>query len=125
MPQDMALSFDIALHFGTLLAILLYFFKDFWNMAVKGFTKGVKDKDGKILWYLVVATIPAAVAGLLFEDKIDEVIICDDKFYTLCLIILYNPRSEDFIAVFNIYAFPFSARVLVLIKRFFHVSNYC
>ena len=74
MPKDMALSFDIALHFGTLLAIGIYFFKDFIAMIAKGFTKGVKDDQGKILWYLVAATIPAAVAGLLFEDVIENLI---------------------------------------------------
>ena len=74
MPKEMALSFDIALHFGTLLAIGLYFFKDFINMIAKGFTRGVKDDQGKILWYLVAATIPAAIAGLLFEDVIEDLI---------------------------------------------------
>lgn len=69
--ENMALTFDIALHAGTLLAIGLYFFKDFWNMLIKGFTKGVKDKEGKILWYLVAATIPAALFGILFEEKIE------------------------------------------------------
>ena len=74
MSHDMALSFDIALHLGTLLAIGLYFFKDFINMISKGFAKGVKDKEGKLLWYLVIATIPAAIAGLLFEDVIEKMI---------------------------------------------------
>lgn len=85
---DFALTFDIALHFGTLLAILLYFFKDFWNMVIKGLTKGVKDKEGKILWYLVVATIPAAVAGLLFEDVIDGFIRSNFILIGCCLIIM-------------------------------------
>lgn len=71
---DLAFAFDIALHFGTLLAILLYFFKDFWNMVIKGLTKGAKDKEGKILWYLISATIPAAIVGVLLEEKIEEVI---------------------------------------------------
>lgn len=71
---DLAMTFDIALHFGTLIAIILYFFKDFWTMFINGITKGVKDEKGKILWYLVVATIPAAIAGVLFEDKIEELI---------------------------------------------------
>lgn len=74
MSQDMALSFDVALHLGTLLAIALYFFKDFITMLTKGLTKGVKDKEGKILWYLIIATIPAAIAGLLFEDIIEGII---------------------------------------------------
>ena len=69
---EFEMSFDIALHFGTLLAILVYFFKDFFKMIKDGFTKGVKTTDGKILWYIVVATIPAAIFGVLFEDKIDD-----------------------------------------------------
>ena len=71
---DLEMSFDIALHFGTFLAILVFFFKDFWKMFVKGFTKGTKDKDGKMMWMIVAATIPAAIVGVLFEDKIDEIV---------------------------------------------------
>ncbi len=74
ITKDMELSFDVALHFGTLLAIGIYFFKDFINMIVSGFTKGIKDKDGKIFWYIVCATIPAAIAGVLFEDVIENAI---------------------------------------------------
>lgn len=74
MSNDMALSFDIALHLGTLLAIGIFFFKDFITMISKGITKGPKDKDGKIFWYLIVATIPAAIAGILFEDVIEKLI---------------------------------------------------
>lgn len=72
--EDIALSFDIALHLGTLIAIAIYFFKDFWNMFIKGITKGPKDKEGKLLWYIIVATIPAAIAGVLFEDVIENAI---------------------------------------------------
>jgi undecaprenyl-diphosphatase len=72
--SNMALSFDIALHLGTLLAIVVYFFKDFLNMFIKGITKGPKDNEGKIFWFIVIATIPAAIFGLLFEDIIDSVI---------------------------------------------------
>ncbi len=71
---DMEMCFDIALHFGTFLAILVFFFKDFWKMLIKGFTKGVKDPDGKMLWMIAVATIPAAIFGVLFEDIIDELV---------------------------------------------------
>lgn len=73
MSANMELTFDIALHFGTLLAIGVFFFWDFIHMIQKGFTKGVHD-DGKILWYLVAATIPAAIVGVLFEDPIEKVI---------------------------------------------------
>ena len=74
MSANMNLTFDIALHFGTLLAIGVFFFKDFIKMIQKGFTKGVKDDDGKILWYLVAATIPAAIVGVLFEEAIEIVV---------------------------------------------------
>lgn len=74
MSGNMSMAFDIALHLGTLLAIGVFFFKDFIKMFQKGFTKGVKDKDGKILWYLVAATIPAAIVGVLFEDIIDKIL---------------------------------------------------
>lgn len=71
---NLALVFDISLHFGTLLAITIYFFKDFWNMVIKGLTKGIKAKEGKLFWYIVVATIPAAIMGVLFESIIENII---------------------------------------------------
>lgn len=75
--------FDIALHFGTFLAILIFFFKDFWKMLMYGFRfKGEDGKysfknlkyEGKIMWYIVAACIPAGVMGILFEDVIEEYI---------------------------------------------------
>ena len=74
MSANMELTFDIALHFGTLLAIGVFFFWDFIHMIQKGFTKGVHDDDGKILWYLVAATVPAAIVGLLFEEAIESIV---------------------------------------------------
>ena len=73
ITENMALTFDVALHFGTLIVIVAYFFKDFWNMVVKGLTKGPKDPEGKLLWQVIVATIPAALMGALFEDYIEDV----------------------------------------------------
>ena len=99
------MSFDIALHFGTLLAIIVYFFKDFLKMFKDGLTKGVKTTDGKILWYIVVATIPAAVVGLLFEEKIDSllrgnyILICIALAIMGVLIYLadkYNKQQKSF-----------------------------
>lgn len=83
---DLGLTFDIALHLGTALAIIVFFFKDFLNMAIKGFTKGVKDKDGKIMWYLIAAIVPAALAGVLFEDVIDNVI--REKYYLIAIALI-------------------------------------
>lgn len=75
--EESGLAFDVALHFGTMMAVLVVFFKDWWNLFV-GAVRDVKDKkkstNGKMFWYLVVATIPAALAGLLLDDVIENVI---------------------------------------------------
>ena len=85
---DLALAFDIALHFGTLLAIAIYFFKDFWNMVLSGLTKGTKSTDGKLFWYIVVATIPAAIIGVLFEDVIEKAIRSNFILIGIALIVM-------------------------------------
>ena len=75
--EESGLAFDVALHFGTMMAVLVVFFKDWWNLFI-GAIKDVKDKkkttNGKMFWYLVVATIPAALAGLLLDDIIENVV---------------------------------------------------
>ena len=75
-PDDIAKAFDVALHFGTFVAVVLYFRDD----LVRYVREGVRliwnrerpiDADGRIAWLLVVATLPAALVGALFEDWID------------------------------------------------------
>lgn len=88
IPENVTLAFDVALHLGTLLAIAVFFFKDFLNMVIKGFTKGPKDEEGKLMWMIVVATIPAAVAGILFEDVIENLIRSNYIIIALALIIM-------------------------------------
>ena len=63
-------------------------FEDFFKMIKDGFTKGVKTTDGKILWYIVVATIPAAIVGVLFEEKVDELFRSNYILICLCLAIM-------------------------------------
>lgn len=73
ITPSLSLSFDIALHFGTLAAILIYFFKDFLTMFIKGITKGFKE-EGKLMYLIIIATVPAAVIGVLLESVIEGVI---------------------------------------------------
>lgn len=71
-----SMAFDIALHFGTLMAVLLIFFKDWWRLfigAVNKVTKGEKSFENRMFWYLVVATIPGALLGFLLDDIIENV----------------------------------------------------
>lgn len=69
-------SFDLALHAGTLLAILIYFYKDWLSLisgGVKLVVKREKTHNGKMFWYIVAATIPAGVLGLLLEKVINNI----------------------------------------------------
>jgi len=69
-------AFDVALHLGTFVAVLGYFRKDVQSYVVEG-TKLVFTRtkptttDGRLAWLFVLATLPAAAVGALFEDKID------------------------------------------------------
>lgn len=72
--KQMPDSFDVALHIGTLLAIVIFFFKDWINLIKGGVNQIVKKEvstDGKIFWYLVIATIPAGIFSLIL-DKISN-----------------------------------------------------
>ena len=71
---------DVALHIGTLLALVIFFFKDWINLIVAGYKKAVKkedSRDGRIFWYIVAATIPAGILSVIL-DKISEKIIGDN-----------------------------------------------
>lgn len=68
-------AFDVALHFGTFLAIALFFFKDWIRLIVGGFNQVVKKKktiEGKMFWYLVIATIPGGIIGLLLDTFVGD-----------------------------------------------------
>lgn len=66
------LTFDIALHFGTLIAVVVYFWKDWLTLLHQGFTKP-KEREGKLFWYLVLATIPGALIGFMLEDAAETI----------------------------------------------------
>ena len=73
-------SFDVALHLGTLLAILLFFYKDWIRLIKGGYNQIIKKKhttDGRMFWYIVFATIPAGVLSLIL-DKISDKLIGDN-----------------------------------------------
>lgn len=75
--QPLSDGMDVALHIGTLLALIIFFFKDWVNLVKAGYKKAIKKQDstdGKIFWYLVIATIPAGILSLIL-DKISSKII--------------------------------------------------
>jgi undecaprenyl-diphosphatase len=82
--KDQGLLFDIALHLGTLAAVLLYFAKTWIRLLFLGFGRKVlppepddPDRDlyanPRLFWYLVAATFPAGIAGVLLKDYVESV----------------------------------------------------
>jgi len=70
--NDPGLTFDIALHIGTLIAVAIYFWKDWLRLVTKGLTD-VRSTEGRLFWYLVAATIPGAIVGFLLEKKAETI----------------------------------------------------
>ncbi len=77
-PALTSLPFDVALHIGTLAAILVFFWRD-WIRLIRAWFLSIKERkigddvDRKWAWFVVLGCIPGGIAGLLFESKIDEV----------------------------------------------------
>lgn len=74
--QEAGLSFDVALHMGTLVAILLYFKRDLLAIVGSLFRLGSQEptarQNQRLALLLIVATIPAAVIGKIYGDQIEE-----------------------------------------------------
>ena len=71
--QDQGLAFDVALHIGSLSAVILYFRTEIarmWFSWVDSIRHRRLDQDGKLAWAVLLGTIPVGLAGLLFNDFI-------------------------------------------------------
>ncbi|WLD57663.1 undecaprenyl-diphosphate phosphatase [Salinispirillum sp. LH 10-3-1] len=72
--EDQGLAFDVALHLGSLSAVILYFRQDLLKMMV-AWTRSVTHRelnaDGKLAWAVILGTIPVGLAGLVFKDAIE------------------------------------------------------
>ena len=77
---DQGLSFDVGLHVGTLLALLLYFWRD-WLRMIRSGLLDLKDhglvmrkytEDSQLLWLLALGSVPAAVVGVLFNHWFEQ-----------------------------------------------------
>jgi len=73
--EDQGLAFDVTVHFGTLLAVLVYLRADIQSICRGMFLhifKGLSSTDSTLGWYLLLATLPVIVAGFLFKDLVDS-----------------------------------------------------
>ena len=77
IPADQIFPFDVLVQLGTLVAVVIYFWKDLWEMA-HAFIAGIakkkpfEDADSRMAWWIIMATIPAGVIGLLLDDLVEQ-----------------------------------------------------
>lgn len=72
---DQGLAFDVAVHFGSLVAVCIFFRKDIASLfagSVQVVTGNVKTPESRMALAIALATIPAAMAGLLFASWIEQ-----------------------------------------------------
>src|SRR5213080_429095 len=75
--KDPGLAFDVALHVGTLAAVLIYFFRDWMQVLAQGFGisaggDSALARNRTLLWWLVAATIPIGLFGFLFQHQAES-----------------------------------------------------
>jgi undecaprenyl-diphosphatase len=77
--EELKKAFDVSLHAGTLVAVVAYFRRDIVKYVREGLGLVIRREkpttpDGRIAWLLVLATVPAALVGAVFEEQIDTVL---------------------------------------------------
>lgn len=77
LQPSVVFPFDVLVQIGTLLAVIIYFRQDLWQIitaVIDGLRKGkpFESQPARLGWLLVVASIPAGIAGLLFKDFIES-----------------------------------------------------
>ena len=72
--KNQGLAFDVAVHVGSLLAVMIYFREDILRLTIAWFSNGFTSRmstDAKLAWFVVIGTIPAGLFGLLMKDYIE------------------------------------------------------
>jgi len=91
LPDNLA--FDVVLHLGTLLALILFFFSDLVKYLfawLKSFTNWDlrQNENQRLAWYLFLATLPAAIVGYFLEDQIN--LIFRTPFLVSIMLIIFG-----------------------------------
>ena len=76
IPEAQIFPFDVLVQLGTLVAVILYFRNDLWSI-IKSFFSAIRQRqpfattEARLGWYLILATIPAGLAGVIFKDSVE------------------------------------------------------
>jgi undecaprenyl-diphosphatase len=77
IPQEYAWVFNVLIQVGTLVAVIIYFWRDLVHITIS-FLRGLQRKqpfstpEGRLGWYLILATLPAVLVGLLLKDAVES-----------------------------------------------------
>lgn len=76
LPESEVFVFDVLVQMGTLVAVIIYFWRDLWTV-IREFVQGLvrrkpfESEGARLGWFLILATIPAGLAGLLVKDAVE------------------------------------------------------
>ncbi len=76
IPAEQVFPFDVLVQLGTLVAVIVYFWQDLWTI-IKAFVTGLlrlkpfAEAQSRLGWYLILATFPAVVFGVLAKDEVE------------------------------------------------------
>ncbi len=71
--SDTNIAFDVMLHMGTLIAVLIYFYKDWFKILSSLLPNSTDTKSRRLLFYLIIGTIPGALIGFFLEHLAETI----------------------------------------------------
>lgn len=72
--QEQGLAFDVAVHIGSLLAVIAYFRRDIWQISISWFASlgsRQQDDNSRLAWYIIVATAPIILVGVSAKSLVE------------------------------------------------------
>ena len=97
---ESSLAFDTFLHLGSLLAVLWFFRGDIikmlrsWWLSIGDILQGrfrqglIDDPYKRLAWYVILATIPVGIVGILFNDAVESLFVLQNNFLEFSLLLL-------------------------------------
>lgn len=116
--EDQGLAFDVAVHVGSLLAVLMYFRKDIRLLIAcwcRSLTGGQQTPESRLGWHIILATIPAGLAGFFLGDLIELHLrsIAVIAFTTIVFGILLGLSDKLSLRVKNLHQFTWRSALIV------------
>jgi undecaprenyl-diphosphatase len=72
IPADDAMfSFLVIVQLGTIVSLIIFYWKDLLSLVKAFFAKPFSTQENKLAWYIIIATIPALLAGYLLKDAVE------------------------------------------------------